>query len=216
LTQSPLEANLARLRAANAGAAQVYGIPLQILYSVALTETGSGGTLNPYEMNVDGRAVHSSNLDEALARFALERSRGAKLIDIGCMQINHHWHGSHFRSLAEMFDPEQNVQYAASYLKSLYQDAGSWTVAVARYNAGPGNPQAQRTYVCAVIAHMVASGEGRWTPNARVFCERNGKTGQFGLKCGRAPGKCSGRRSCVRRAVARAATPLRRARTDRE
>jgi hypothetical protein len=48
LTQSPLEANLARLRAANAGAAQVYGIPLQILYSVALTETGSGGTVNPY------------------------------------------------------------------------------------------------------------------------------------------------------------------------
>lgn len=35
-----------------AGAAQVYGIPLQILYSVALTETGSGGTLNPYDMNV--------------------------------------------------------------------------------------------------------------------------------------------------------------------
>jgi hypothetical protein len=160
-----------------AGAAQVYGIPLQILYSVALTETGSGGTLNPYDMNADGRAVHSSNLDEALARFTLERSRGAKLIDIGCMQINQHWHGSHFRSVAEMFDPEQNVQYAASYLKSLYQDAGSWTVAVARYNAGPGNPQAQRTYVCAVIAHMVASGEGRWTPNARVFCERNGKTG---------------------------------------
>ncbi len=112
-----------------------------------------------------------------MARFTLERSRGAKLIDIGCMQINQHWHGAHFRSVAEMFDPEQNVQYAASYLKSLYQDAGSWTVAVARYNAGPGNPQAQRTYVCAVIAHMVASGEGRWTPNARVFCERNGKTG---------------------------------------
>lgn len=49
-----------------AGAAQVLGIPLQILYSVALTETGSGVTLNPYEMNVDGRAVHSSSLDEAL------------------------------------------------------------------------------------------------------------------------------------------------------
>ena len=160
-----------------AGAAQVYGIPLQILYSVALTETGSGGTLNPYDMNVDGRAVHSSNLDEALARLTLERSRGAKLIDIGCMQINQHWHGSHFRSVDEMFDPEQNVQYAASYLKSLYQAAGSWTLAVARYNAGPGNPRGQRSYVCAVIAHMVASGEGRWTPNARVFCERNAKTG---------------------------------------
>jgi soluble lytic murein transglycosylase-like protein len=158
-------------------AAAAYDIPLEILYSVGLTETGSRGTLNPYDMNVDGRAVHSSNLNEALARFALERSRGAKLIDIGCMQINHRWHASHFRSLEEMFDPEHNVQYAASYLKSLYREAASWTLAVARYNAGPGNPQAQRTYVCAVIANMVASGEGRWTPNARAFCGRDGKTG---------------------------------------
>jgi hypothetical protein len=158
-------------------AAAVYDIPIQILYSVGLTETGSRGMLNPYDMNVDGRAVHSSSLDEAVARFALERSRGAKLIDIGCMQINHHWHASHFRSLDEMFDPEHNVRYAASYLQSLRREAGSWTLAVARYNAGPGNPQAQRTYVCAVIANMVASGEGRWTPNARDFCGHNGKTG---------------------------------------
>ncbi len=158
-------------------AAQLYDIPLEILYSVGLTETGNHGTLDPYDMNVDGRAVHSDNLDEALARFASERARGAKLIDIGCMQINHRWHASHFRSVAEMFDPERNVQYAASFLKSLRHDAGSWTLAVARYNAGPGNPQAQRTYVCAVIANMVASGEGRWTPNARDFCGRNGKAG---------------------------------------
>ena len=41
-------------------------------------------------MNVDGRPVHSDSLDEALARFAPETARGAKLIDIGCMQINHH------------------------------------------------------------------------------------------------------------------------------
>jgi hypothetical protein len=117
---------------------------------------------------------------EALARFTLERSRGAKLIDIGCMQINQHWHGAHFRSVAEMFDPEQNVQYAASYLKSLYQDAGSWTVAVARYNAGPGNPQAQRTYVCAVIAHMVASGEGRWTLTRAFFASGTAKPDSSG------------------------------------
>jgi soluble lytic murein transglycosylase-like protein len=158
-------------------AARASDIPLEILYSVALTETGNRGALDPYDMNVDGRAVHSNSLDEALARFALERSHGAKLIDIGCMQVNQRWHGSHFRSVAEMFDPERNVQYAASYLKSLRRDAGSWTLAVARYNAGPGNPRAQRTYVCAVIANMVASGEGRWTRNARDFCGRASNAG---------------------------------------
>ena len=92
-------------------------------------------------MNVDGRAVHSASLSEALARFALERARGAKLIDVGCMQINHHWHAAHFSSLSEMFDPAHNVDYAASYLKELKAQEGNWTLAVARYNAGPDNPK---------------------------------------------------------------------------
>jgi hypothetical protein len=42
----------------------------------------------------------------------------------------------------------------------------SWTLAVARYNAGPGNPAAEQTYVCAVIRNMVASGFGQWTAYA--------------------------------------------------
>jgi soluble lytic murein transglycosylase-like protein len=151
-------------------AAQQHDIPLNILYSVGLTETGQRGTLRPYDMNVDGRPVHSDTLEEALQRFALERARGAKLIDIGCMQINHRWHASHFSSLSEMFDPAHNVEYAANFLKTLKAQEGNWTFAVARYNAGPDNPKAQKIYVCAVIAHMVASGMGEWTPNARTFC----------------------------------------------
>ena len=154
-----------------ARAARENGIPLNILYSVGLTETGHAGALSPWDMNVDGRAVHSASLEEALQRFAAERARGAKLIDVGCMQINHHWHASHFSSLAEMFDPVRNVDYAAGYLKELKAQEGNWTLAVARYNAGPDNPQAQRTYVCNVIGHMVASSMGEWTPRARAFCK---------------------------------------------
>ena len=153
-----------------ARAAALNDVPLNILYSVGLTETGREGTLNPYDMNVDGREVHSTVLAEALARFATARAHGAKLIDIGCMQINQFWHGHDFGSLSEMFDPERNVEYAARYLKALREETGSWTLAVARYNAGPGNPEAQRKYVCAVIRNMVASGEGSWTTNARAFC----------------------------------------------
>ena len=57
-------------------AARENGIPLNILYSVGLTETGHAGALSPWDMNVDGRAVHSASLDEALQRFAAERARG--------------------------------------------------------------------------------------------------------------------------------------------
>ena len=121
-------------------AAQAYEIPLNILYSVGLTETGHEGMLSPYDMNVDGRAVLSDSLPQALARFEYERARGAKLIDVGCMQINHRWHGQNFHSLADMFDPERNVEYAASFLKTLRAQEGFWTLAVARYNAGPEIP----------------------------------------------------------------------------
>jgi len=154
-----------------ARAARENGIPLNILYSVGLTETGHAGALSPWDMNVDGRAVHSASLEQALLRFAAERAHGAKLIDVGCMQINHHWHASHFSSLAEMFDPVHNVDYAAGFLKELKAEQGNWTLAVARYNAGPDNPQAQKTYVCNVIGNMVASGMGEWTPRARAFCK---------------------------------------------
>jgi hypothetical protein len=154
-----------------ARAARQYDIPLNVLFAVGLTETGSRGRLNPYEINVDKRSVHSDSLEHALDRVAYELAHGAKFIDIGCMQINQRWHGKNFRSLSEMFDPGLNVAYAARFLKELKQREGSWTMAVARYNAGPDNNPAQKIYVCAVIRNMVASGFGRWTTNARQFCD---------------------------------------------
>ena len=102
--------------------------------------------------------------------FDAARQGGAVLIDIGCMQINHHYHGAAFASVAEMFDPGKNVDYAALFLKQLKAREGSWTMAVARYHAGPNNDPAQKRYVCSVIANMVATGFGSWTPNARLFC----------------------------------------------
>ncbi len=89
-------------------AAALNGVPLNVLYSVGLTETGRKGELSPYDMNIDGKEVHSATLAEAMASFARAKARGAKFIDIGCMQINQHWHGADFASLSEMFDPERS------------------------------------------------------------------------------------------------------------
>jgi len=159
----PCEREMAR-------AAQAENIPLAVLYSVGLTETGARGRLQPYAMNVDGVAVSSASLPEAMAKFNDAKARGAKFIDIGCMQINHRFHGKNFASLAAMFDERLNVAYAARFLKQLRARESTWTLAVARYNAGPDNNYAQKKYVCAVIANMVRSGFGGWTDNARQFC----------------------------------------------
>jgi len=149
-------------------------VPLDILYSVGLTETGGRSGLNPFDINVDGRSIHETSLAAALLRVEQERAHGAKFIDVGCMQINIRFHGAHFSTLSEMFDPERNVDYAAGFLRQLKEQEGSWTLAVARYNSGPGNPTAERKYVCSVIEGLVASGFGRWTPSAVALCKSRG------------------------------------------
>ncbi|ATO57612.1 Transglycosylase SLT domain-containing protein [Bartonella sp. 1-1C] len=152
-------------------ASKRYDVPLGILYAVGLTETGHKESLQPYALNIDGKAVFAKNQAEALHIFKNAKRSGAKFIDVGCMQINHYYHGKNFFSVVEMLKPRLNVDYAARFLKKLYQKEGSWTMAVARYHAGPNNDPAQKGYVCRVMRNMIASGFGRWTPNSQAFCK---------------------------------------------
>lgn len=160
---NPCEAEILR-------ASDRYGIPAGILYAVGLTETGNKGSLQPNALNIEGKAVFPRSRSAALAAFGKARGEGKTLIDLGCMQINQHYHGAHFRSVADMLDPRQNVDYAARFLADLHARHETWSMAVARYHAGPNNDPAQKVYVCRVIANMVAVGFGKWTSNARAFC----------------------------------------------
>lgn len=152
-------------------ASQRHSVPLGILYAVGLTETGRKESLQPYALNIEGKAYFARSEAEAVQVFNRARRDGARLIDLGCMQINHHYHGKVFSSLHDMLRPASNVDYAARFLRELYQREGNWTMAVARYHAGPDNNPAQKRYVCRVVRNMVASGFGRWTANSRTFCQ---------------------------------------------
>ena len=150
--------------------AKQHGVPLGILYAVGLTETGRKGSLHPYALNVEGRAVYAKNARLAMIEFDKARRRGARMIDLGCMQINHYWHHEEFDSVKQMLEPARNVEYAARFLKQLRQRESNWTMAVARYHTGPNNNPAQKRYVCRVIKNMVATGFARWTKKAKRFC----------------------------------------------
>jgi len=154
-----------------AGASAKHGVPLGVLYAVGLTESGKRGSLQPYAMNIQGRAYFGTSAADVMSQLAQARASGIKLVDLGCMQINHHYHREKFTSLEAMIDPRQNVEYATLFLKQLKAREGSWTLAVARYHAGPNNNPAQKQYVCRVITNMVATGFGAWTPAARNFCQ---------------------------------------------
>lgn len=168
--QTPPAAGSGVCEAEIQAAAAKYGIPEGILYSVGLTETGRKGSLYPYAMNVEGKAFFPPSQQDAMRKFQEARSQGMKLIDIGCMQINHHFHGENFASAEQMFDPRRNVEYAAKFLRNLHDRHETWTMAVARYHAGPNNDPAQKRYVCRVISNLVATGYGSWTGTASQFC----------------------------------------------
>jgi soluble lytic murein transglycosylase-like protein len=153
-----------------AAAAIKFQVPEGILYSVGLTETGKRGSLQPWALNIEGKAVFAASRKDALSLFEEARGRGAKLIDLGCMQINHHYHGDQFATPDDMLSPRRNVEYAASFLSRLHAKHVTWTMAVARYHAGPDNDPAQKQYVCRVISNLVATGYGKWTTNAAQFC----------------------------------------------
>jgi soluble lytic murein transglycosylase-like protein len=151
-------------------AAKAHGVPPGILHSVGLTETGRKGSLHPYALNIEGRTVYAESRAEALREFQQARAQGKTLIDLGCMQINHRYHSGEFRSVEAMLEPRANVEYAARFLSRLHARHETWTMAVARYHAGPNNDPAQKRYVCRVIANLIATGHGAWTKQARSFC----------------------------------------------
>jgi soluble lytic murein transglycosylase-like protein len=153
-----------------ARASEKYGVPLGVLYAVGLTETGRKGSLHPYALNIAGKTVFAQSPAEAIAAFQRARKKGIRLIDLGCMQVNHHYHGEAFAGVSEMLVPARNIDYAADFLNKLHVREGSWTMAVARYHAGPDNDPAQKRYVCAVIRNLVATGFGAWTRESRAFC----------------------------------------------
>lgn len=152
-------------------ASKKFNVPLGILYAVGLTETGVKGSLQPHAMNIEGRSYFATSAADAVREFQRAQRQGKRLIDLGCMQINHHYHRSQFASLQAMLEPRTNVEYAARFLTELKAREGSWTMAVARYHAGPNNNPAQKRYVCTVIRNMVATGFGSWTANSRAFCK---------------------------------------------
>lgn len=152
-------------------AAKKYSVPIAVLYAVGLTESGRKGRLHPHALNVEGKTYFPKSIREALGVFTNARREGKVLIDLGCMQINHKYHRAAFRSLNAMFDPAENVDYSARFLRRLKNRHGTWSMAVARYHAGGKNHAAQKKYVCRVLRHMIDQKLARATKTSEKICK---------------------------------------------
>ena len=125
-------------RAIAAGARSV-GVPEDVLHAISLTETGrpDGGRLRPWPwaINREGQGYWFKTRAEAFAFAQASLAAGRRSFDVGCFQINYHWHGHNFPSLEAMFDPEVGATYAARFLQSLYLERGNWLAAAGAYHS---------------------------------------------------------------------------------
>jgi hypothetical protein len=84
---------------------------------------------------MEGRGVWFDTPDEARAYVFDHFKRGARSFDVGCFQINYRWHGQHFESIEQMFEPLANGRYAARFLSELHAELGNWSAAAGAYHS---------------------------------------------------------------------------------
>lgn len=137
LAQRP---DAALCRTAIAVTERATGVPDRLMQAVSIMESGrrdpSGGVgAWPWTINVEGVGEVFESKAEVVAAVLRHQARGARSIDVGCMQVNLLHHPGAFASLEEAFDPAANARYAARFLQQLLAQTGSWPRAVAGYHS---------------------------------------------------------------------------------
>lgn len=139
----------ARCEVAADAAARDFGVPARVLRALALTETGRNidGEARPWPwaLNHEGRGRWFETRQAAEHAASRLVRREARSFDIGCFQINYHWHGEAFDTVGAMFEPAANARYAAAFLARLHAEKGSWEAAAGAYHSRtPGLARAYR------------------------------------------------------------------------
>lgn len=136
-------------------AAYQAGIPSEVLYSVALQESGTrlrgrGQQLVPWPwtLNVAGAGYRfATRADACTALLVALKTVDAKRVDVGIAQINMGWNGHRFGrgvSPCEALNPYKNLEVAARMLAELRAEGGDWFSVAGRYHRPAGGAPAAR------------------------------------------------------------------------
>jgi hypothetical protein len=120
---------------------QSSGLPRGLLLAIGQVESGRADPLTgradpwPWTTNRAGEGHYFTSAADAVAWVTAQQAAGSQSIDVGCFQVNLHYHPSAFASLAEAFDPAANARYADAFLTRLHDQTSDWTSAVALYHS---------------------------------------------------------------------------------
>jgi soluble lytic murein transglycosylase-like protein len=139
-------------------AATDQGVPSDVLYALALAESGLRIDKRirpwPWTLNVAGQGrFFRSRADACATLLEVLQHTPAKRVDIGLGQINYGYHGQRVTHPCELLDPYLNLSIAAAILKTHYRSAEGWLAATGRYHFPAGGERARR-YRLAVQNHL--------------------------------------------------------------
>ncbi|KKY55852.1 transglycosylase SLT domain-containing protein [Pseudomonas amygdali] len=122
-------------------AAHAANIPSEVLYSVALQESGTPlrGQLVPWPwtLNVAGASYRfATRADACTALIIALAQAGPKRVDVGLGQVNMGWNGQRFKSSnpCDALNPYKNLDVAAQMLAELRALGGDWITVAGRYH----------------------------------------------------------------------------------
>jgi len=138
-----------------------YGIPDNLLLGIGLQEAGTRRdgllTVWPWAVNAAGEGRMFDNPEAAMQWVRDKQDADIQSIDVGCMQINLYWHADAFQTLADGFDPTRNVDYAARFLRALFERTGDWEVAAGSYHSL--TPEHRSTYLALLERNLLVANE---------------------------------------------------------
>jgi Transglycosylase SLT domain len=155
----PNQSDALACQTAMEGVATDTGVPKRLLEAIAPVEsglTGDDGQLHPWPwtVNVNGYGSYHFRSRKAAERYiSVLTSAGIENIDIGCMQINLHWHRRALPNPTSVLSPEANLRYAALMLRQYRSQTGSWAAAVGRYHSR--NPHLVRAYQSRIAQSLI-------------------------------------------------------------
>ena len=162
-------------------------IPNGLLSAISVVETGRWDNVRkasfawPWTVTAEGEGKYYPTKAAAIRAVRALRNRGLTNIDIGCMQINLHYHADAFASLSQGFEPSRNIAYAADFLNRLRERENSWTRAVQFYHSStPENQQRYYKKIRHSLTKLKASG-----PAAQQVAAASGRPAYARPKSGR-------------------------------
>ena len=141
-------------------------LPKDLLTAISHAESGQWDAQEqaiiawPWTVTSGGKGRYFPDKKSAIAHVRDLQRKGVHNIDVGCLQVNLHYHPDAFPSLEAAFDPNTNARYAAQFLGKLQRNK-SWSQAIKRYHSA--NPRHGDPYHERVL--------GFWNKNQQTSAE---------------------------------------------